>query len=170
VGDFCRIGAVTGSIEDIGLRSTRVRTLDRSVVFVPNGLLATVNLENLAHRDKYWFHPILNLRYETTAEQLRRVLTGVREMLNRHTKIDSETLRVRFTTLGAYSLDVEVFAYVFAQDYPEYLAVQEDLLLRIMDIVEAAGTGFAFPSQTMYVARDGGRTPAPPSSSVSATS
>ena len=165
VGDACRIGEVSGSIEDIGLRSTRVRTLDRSVVFVPNGLLATVNLENLTHRDKFWFHPTLNLRYETTAGQLRRILSGVRDMLNQHTKIDSETLRVRFTTLGAYSLDVEVFAYVFAKDYPEFLAIQEDLLLRVMDIVEAAGAGFAFPSQTTYLATDSGRPqeqPGPP--------
>ncbi len=170
VGDSCRIDKVTGSIEDIGLRSTRVRTLDRTLVFVPNGLLATVNLENLTHRDKYWFHPILNLRYETTADQLRRILSRVHEMLNQHTKIDSETLRVRFTTLGAYSLDVEIFAYVFAHDYPEFLAVQEDLLLRVMDIVEAAGTGFAFPSQTMYLAKDSERPLQPPHSPAAATS
>src|SRR4029078_9455332 len=81
----------------------------------------------------------------------RLVLDGVRTMLTEHALIDPSSVRVRFLRLGAFSLDVEVFAYVLARDWPQFLEVQEGLLLRITEIVNAAGTGIAFPSQTMYV-------------------
>jgi MscS family membrane protein len=156
VGDFCRFGDRVGTVEDIGLRSTRIRTLDRTVVTVPNAELSSMQLENYAKRDRFWFHPTLGLRYETTAEQLRYVLVELRKLLYAHPKVSPEPARVRFAGFGSSSLDVEVFAYVLARDYDEYLEVAEDLNLRIMDVVAAAGTGFAFPSQTVYVRPDEG--------------
>jgi MscS family membrane protein len=156
VGDFCRFGDKVGTVEEIGLRSTRVRTLDRTLVTVPNAEFSTIQLENFAKRDKIWFHPVIGLRYETTPEQLRYVLVEIRKMLYAHPRVDPEPARIRFTRFGAYSLDLEIFAYVEATDYGEYLEISEDLNLRIMDIVEAAGTGFAFPSNTTYVAKDEG--------------
>lgn len=156
VGDFCKIGNVTGTIEDIGLRSTRIRTLDRTVVSVPNGQMAAENLENFGVRDKIWFRPTLCLRYETTADQIRYVLAEIRQMLYAHPMVENESARIRFIRFGGSSLDLEIFAYVLTSDYSRFLEVQEDLLLRIMDIVEASGTGIAFPSQTTYLARDHG--------------
>jgi MscS family membrane protein len=154
VGDFCRAGDHLGTVENIGLRSTRIRTLKRTVVSVPNGQLALMNLENFAMRDKIWFHHTLHLRYETTTDQLRYILAGVRKMLYEHSKVETASARIRLTGFGNSSLDLEVFAYVLETEYDAYLPVQEDLLLRIMDIVEASGTGFAFPSQTTYLAED----------------
>jgi len=162
VGDYCKIGPHTGTVEDVGLRTTQLRTLDRTVVHVPNGSVATLEVENFARRDKFFFHPTLGLRYETSLEQLQRVLTDVRQMLDTDARVESETARARFVEFGAYSLDIEVFAYVKAVDNAAFLAVQEELLMRIMGIVKYAGTGFAFPSQTMYVRRDTGEpTPLP---------
>jgi MscS family membrane protein len=151
VGDFLRVGTLEGTVEHIGLRSTRIRTVDRSVIRVPNGTIATMSLETLSARDKFWFHPVVGLRYETTTDQMRVVLDGIRSLLVRQPVIDGPSVRVRFKNLGAFSLDVEVFAYVLARDWPHFLEIQEDLLLRITEIVSAAGTGIAFPSQTMYV-------------------
>ena len=145
-----------GTVENIGLRSTRIRTLERTVVSVPNGQLALMSLENFAMRDKMWFHHILYLRYETTADQLRYVLAEIRKMLYQHSKVESPSARVRFIGFGNSSLDLEVFAYVLETEYEPFLHIQEDLLLRIMDIVEASGSGFAFPSQTTYLAGDAG--------------
>jgi MscS family membrane protein len=156
VGDFCRAGEHMGTVENIGLRSTRIRTPKRTVVSVPNGQLALMSLENYAMRDKIWFHHTLQLRYETTADQLRYILAEIRKMLYEHSKVESPSARIRFIGFGKSSLDLEVFAYVLETEYEAFLHIQEDLLLRIMDIIEASGSGFAFPSQTTYIARDSG--------------
>jgi MscS family membrane protein len=156
VGDFCRAGDTLGTVENIGLRSTRIRTLNRTVVAIPNGQLALVNLENFARRDKIWFHHHLSLRYETTADQLRYVLAEIRKMLYGHPKVESTSARVRFVGFGNSSLNLEAFAYVLETEYADFLSIQEDLLLRVMDIVEASGSSIAFPSQTTYLATDAG--------------
>ena len=151
VGDFCRFSDKIGTVEEIGLRSTQVRTLDRTVVSVPNGEFASLQLDNFSKRDKIWYHPRLGLRYETTPDQIRYILVELRKMLYAHPKVDPEPARIRFVNFGAFSLDLDIFAYVQVTDYGEFLEVAEDLNLRIMDIVERAGSGFAFPSQTTYL-------------------
>jgi MscS family membrane protein len=156
IGDFCRFGETLGTVEEIGIRSTRIRTLDRTVLTVPNGEFSTLHIENYSQRDRFWFHPILNLRYETSTDQMRYLLQELRAMLARHPKLDSGTTRVRLIGLASYSLDVEIFAYVLATDYANFLEIQEELLLACMEIVEASGTGFAFPSSTLYLGRDSG--------------
>jgi MscS family membrane protein len=156
VGDFCRAGEHMGTVENIGLRSTRIRTLERTVVSVPNGQLALMSLENFTMRDKMWFHHTLHLRYETTADQLRYILAEIRKMLYKHSKVESPSARVRLIGFGSSSLDLEVFAYLLETEYVPFLHIQEDLLLRIMDIIEASGSSLAFPSQTTYLAGDSG--------------
>jgi MscS family membrane protein len=156
VGDFCRFGDQLGTVEDIGLRSTRIRTPDRTLVSVPNGHLSSISLENFGVRDKIWFHPTIQLRYETSADQLRYVLAEIRQMLYAHPRVETQSARIRFVKLGASSLDLEIFAYVLATDYAVFLEIQEDLLLRIMDVVEKSGTSFAFPSHTAYMTQDRG--------------
>ena len=156
LGDFCKAGEHQGTVEHIGLRSTLIRTLNRTVVSIPNGQLSSISVENFAMRDRFLFRHTLNLRYETTADQLRYVLAQIRELLYQHPRVDSTTARVRFVGFGQSSLDVEIFAYVLETVHESFLAVQEDLLLRIMDLVESSGSGFAFPSQTLYMAKDEG--------------
>lgn len=154
VGDFCRFGDRVGTVEEVGLRSTRIRTLDRTVVSIPNGHFASLELENFTLRDRIWLHLTIGLRYETTPDQLRHVLVQIRRMLYAHPRVEPQPARIRFVNFGAYSLDLEIFAYVSTPDYDQFLAIREDIYLRIMDIVDESGTGFAFPSQTTYLGRD----------------
>jgi len=155
VGDFCRFGDRQGTVERIGLWSTRVRTLDRSVVSVPNAQFASLQIENLTRRDRILFEAKLPLRYETTPDQLRWLLVRLRELLYAHPRVEADRARVRFTGFGPSSLRVEIFAYIPTTDYEDYLAVREDLYLRIMDIVAAAGTALAMPSQVNYSGAEG---------------
>jgi MscS family membrane protein len=150
VGDFCRFGNEIGTVEEIGLRATRIRTLDRTVITVANAEFANLHLDNFSARDRFWYHPTLQLRYETTPDQIRYILVEVRKMLYAHPIVLPEPLHVRFKSFGQYSLDVEVFAYIGVTDYGESLEVAEDLNLRIMDIVSSAGSDFAFPSEVQY--------------------
>jgi MscS family membrane protein len=156
IGDFCRFGDKSGWVEDIGFRSTRVRTLERTILSVPNAEFSAVQIENFAERDRIRFFTTVGLRYETTPDQLRAVLASLRRILLGHPKVSRDEVRVRFVTLGPTSLDIEVNAYVLTAQPPEFQAIREDLLLRFMDAVAAAGTGFAFPSSTVYLARDRG--------------
>jgi MscS family membrane protein len=154
VGDLCRVGETIGTVEDIGLRSTRIRTFERGLISVPNGSLATANVENLSARDKMRIFGKLGLRYETSREQLERVLREVGTMLREHPRVESTTAWIRLAKLADSALELEMQAYVLTRDYDDYAAVREDLLLRIMDIVESCGTALAFPSQTLYLARE----------------
>jgi MscS family membrane protein len=156
VGDFCRAGDTRGVVEDIGLRSTRLRTLDRTVVFVPNGQLATLSLENFTMRDKILFNHRIQLRSETSPEQLRNLFAEMRKILYEHPKVETASSRVRFTGLKDSSFEVEVFAYILETGFEAFLEVQEDILLRMVDAVKASGTGYAFPSRTLYFSRDMG--------------
>ena len=154
VGDFLKVGDVQGTVDHIGLRSTRIRTLDRTMVSIPNGQIANLSLETFSARDKFWFHHEIGLVYETTPEQLRQILEATRALLVGHPLAEVPSVRVRFIRLGAFSLDVEVFAYVQARDWNHFLEVQEQLLFAITAIVSDAGTSIAFPSQTTYVANN----------------
>ncbi len=151
VGDFLKIGATVGTVEDIGLRSTRIRTMDRSLVSIPNGQISNERLEDMSCRDKFWFHPMLSLQYGTTGAQMHAVLDSIRTLLLQHTHVELDSVRVRFLSFGTSSLDVDISAYVAVIDYACFLEVQEELLLQIMNAVQAAGTRMALPSQTTYV-------------------
>ncbi len=156
VGDFCRYGDQIGTVEHIGMLATRIRSLERTVITVPNAEFSEMKLDNFEMRDMRLLKAILQLRYETTAEQMRYILARLREMLLGHPKVTPEPARVRFIGYGAYSKDLEVFAYLYCQDQDTFLAIQEDILLRMEDIIYEAGSGFAFPSQTAYLSRDKG--------------
>jgi MscS family membrane protein len=156
VGDVCRFGDRTGVVEDIGLRSTRIRTDERTLLAIPNGTVATINLENLSRRDKILFKTSLSLRSETKADHMRFILSEVRRLLYSHPKVESNTVRVRLIDVAGAAPTVEIFAYVLTQDFNEFAAVREDVLLRIMDIVDNSGSGLALPAQTLYLGRDAG--------------
>jgi MscS family membrane protein len=158
VGDFFRTGDTVGTVEEIGLRSTRVRTLNRTVITYPNAQFSVMALENYGKRDRIWLNPTIRLRYETTPDQLRALIVGLREILAEHPRVADE--RVRLVDFGAYSLDLEVFAYADTRDWAEFLEIREDLYLRFMDAVKEAGTALAIPSSTTYVEKDGFPPPA----------
>jgi MscS family membrane protein len=156
VGDSCRCGSDQGTIEAIGIRSTRIRGRDRTLTTIPNASLSKMPIVNFSERDRRLIQSVIGVRCETSSEQLRYLLIKIREMLLGHPRIHPDPMHVRFTGFGASSLDIEVFAYVTTSDREEFFSIREDIMLRIMDIVEQSGTGFAFPSQTLYFTRDDG--------------
>ena len=156
VGEFCRFGNSVGTVEEIGLRSTRVRTLDRTLMSIPNAEFANLHIDNFSKREKIWYHPRLRLRYETTPDQIRYILVEVRKLLYSHPKVLTDPARIRFVEFGPYSLDLEIFAYVDVTDFGEYLEIAEDLNLRIMEVVKEAGSSFAVPTQITYLERGKG--------------
>jgi MscS family membrane protein len=149
VGDVCRFGDRVGTVEDISLRSTRIRTPERSELSIPNGSLATMNVENLSRRDKILFTCQLGLRYETSSDQLRYVLAQVRRLLYEHPKVETEGARIRLIGFDSSTIQLEIFCYVLTLEANEFLAIREDLLLRIMDVVDAAGTAFGLPPSAL---------------------
>jgi len=152
VGDVMKIGDTSGTVDFIGLRSTRIRTSDRTILTVPNGQLAAVNVETLSARDKYWFRHIVGLRYETSAEQMRRVIDDIRTYLAAHPMVDrTDTVRVRFFRFGAHSLDIDLYAYVLAPDWERFLETQQEMMIEVMAIVERAGASIALPAQRLHV-------------------
>ncbi len=158
VGDFIRFGTDSGTVEAIGPRSSRVRGLDGTLTSVPNAELAKMQLTNFTRRDKSLFHHKIGVRYETTPEQIQQLLAMLRERVAAHPEVEkTATLpRIRLVGLGASSIDIEIFAKVLVADIASFQQVQEELILEVMQAVEACGTSFAFPSTTTYLARDPG--------------
>jgi MscS family membrane protein len=124
------------------------------VLTVPNSQLSAMNIENFGMREKIYFYHVIGIRYETTAPQMRALLEGLRALLAGDPRVEPVTSRVRLIRFGPSSLDLEIAAYILTTDGLKFLEVQEELLLRIMDTIEANGTSTAFPSQTVYVGRD----------------
>ena len=151
IGEVCRIGNREGTVEDISLRSTRIRTLECTALSVPNGQLANMNLENISRRDKSLFHTRIGLRYETTPDQLRSLLAAITSLLQQHPKIDSEALRVRLVGFSETGLDVELNCRILTGKFDEFMAIRGDLLLRTMELVAEAGTALAVPSRIVYM-------------------
>lgn len=161
VGDFFKMGDVTGTIEVIGLRSTRVRTLDRTIVTIPNGQMATMTLENFSARDQFWLRHLIGVQYDTTPAALNSLLAEVRSLLEKDPRVLRETTRVRLLRFAASSLELEVFAYLAARDWNHFLEIQEELLIKIRQLTASAGIGFAYPSQAIYLKNEAGIDRAP---------
>ncbi|XWN31809.1 MAG: mechanosensitive ion channel family protein [Devosia sp.] len=151
VGDFCKFGNMVGTVEAIGLRSTKVRGLDRTLVTVQNSEFSQLSITNFSRRDSNLLHTNIGLRYETTAQQLRAIIADTDEMLRTDERIQADTVRVRFRNIGDYSLDLELWAYVDTDEWAQFLKVQEDVFFKVMEIVERNGSAFALPSQTTYL-------------------
>ncbi|HKM66694.1 MAG TPA: mechanosensitive ion channel domain-containing protein [Candidatus Acidoferrum sp.] len=154
IGDTCRINNQTGVVEDIGLRSTRLRTNERTLLSIPNGILATVIVENLRFRDKFLCQQIIRLRYDLSPDHVRYVLGKIQDLMIEDPKVEDSTARVRFLRFAEYALEVEIYCYILEPDYSAYLASQEQLLLKIMDAIEKAGAVLALPTQTTLVTQD----------------
>jgi MscS family membrane protein len=153
-GDFVKIEDVTGTVEAIGMRSTRIRTLDRTIVTFPNGKLSETRAETFAARDRLRLFTNLGLGYDTTAEQMRTILREIEEALRAHPKIWAEAVPIRFTEMRDSTLNVEVVAWFTTSDWNEFTLIRQELFLKFMEIVERAGASFAFPTQTIHLVED----------------
>jgi MscS family membrane protein len=152
VGDLVRIEDFTGHVERIGMRSTQIRTLDRTLVSLPNGKLSDMRIEDFAARDRIRFAATIGLVYGTREEQLRRVVSGIEALLRATPKVWPETVVASFAGFGASSLDIEILCWFETQDFAEFRALRQQVLFGVMRVVEEAGTSFAFPTQTLHVA------------------
>jgi MscS family membrane protein len=151
VGDTLKVDDTVGTVVEVGLRSIRIRTLDRTLVSVPNGQIANMRIENLSARDKFWFHPILHLRYDTSSPQMQALLNGIRDLLAESSNVEPHSIRVRFLRFADASLDVDVFAYVLARDWSQFLEIQEGLQFQMMKCIESTGVRIALPSSNIYL-------------------
>ncbi len=155
VGDFVKIDDFVGTVEAIGLRSTRIRTLDRTLVSIPNGRLAEMRIESFTARDRMRLACTVGLEYGTSAAQMRAVLSGIERVLRDHPRIWPDAVIVRFKELAASSLDIEVMAWFEVPDWGAFQACREEVLLGFMRVVEEAGASFAFPTRTLHLAEPG---------------
>ena len=152
VGDFCNIGGRLGTVEDIGLRSLKLRTLDQNLLVVPNGALAQMQFANIKARPKLLIDTTFSLRIETQVEQLKSVLDRVQSMLNEHPSIEAGTSRIRLNDFAGAAFELELFAYAKTGDWMQFTAIRQDVILKV--VVEAAGSRFAGPTQLTYPAGD----------------
>lgn len=149
-GEFFSAGDLVGTVEKIGLHSTRVRTLERTVVTVPNAQFSELQINNISRRDRRLLNTQLPLRDDTSTGQMRDILRRIQTLLSEHPKV-LPAPRVRFTGFGDYSENIDIFAYLDCVDQTDFLAIQEELLMRIEDIIIEAGSGFALPSQITHL-------------------
>jgi len=159
VGDFVKVQDFVATVEAIGLRSTRFRTLDRTLVTIPNGPLADSRIECYSARDRMRLHTIIGLVYETTEAQMREVLAGFERVLREHPRIWPDAMVIRFREFAASSLDIEVMCWFQTEVFSEFQEMRQEVLLGFMGVVERAGTSIAFPTRTVHLVSD---SPSPP--------
>ena len=155
IGDRYKLGDRVGTVEDVRLRSTTLRTIEGTVLTIPNGALAIREIETLPERQRMLMQSVIRLSRETTFAQLRNVLAEIRRILTAQEKVEQEDARVRLVGFGESSLDLEVYAYVQVSESPAFLAIQESILFQIMSAIEASGTRLAFTTHMVVVADNG---------------
>ena len=151
VSDWVIVDGVEGEVEAIGLRSTRIRTLERTVVSIPNGRLAESRSENFGPRDRIRMRTMIGLEYGTTAAQVERVRDGIEAMLRAHVSTWPGRVVVGLTQFSSSSIDLEIFCWVMTTDVDEFRLIRQAHYLGIMRVVEEAGARFAFPTQTVHL-------------------
>ncbi len=156
VGDSCQFGTQSGTVEDIGLRSTKIRTADRTILTIPNAQFSTMTLENFSRRDRMWFHPTLKLRRGTSPDEIKKAMSVVEDILKAHPGVDATDVPVRFTKIALESFDLEIFSYVLTTDYNEFLRVQTELLLQIVKGLAEIHVVMAVPMTESIVTSTGG--------------
>jgi MscS family membrane protein len=151
VGDLCNYGAYKGVVEDIGLRTVKLRTLTNTLVYVPNSRIAYVEVENISARTKIRFWPTLRLRYDTSPEQLRTIMDGILQALHDNENVYEDPIRVRLTDFDEDAILIKIHSFLKTTNYPESLEMGEALNFQIMDIIHAAGAQFALPAKSVYL-------------------
>lgn len=149
-GDLCRFGDIVGVVDEIGLRSTMIRTLNRTMLAVPNSVFSSVEVENFSHRDRIRYYQHIELQM-ATADQLRVILGRLRELFLSHTDVMQETVSIRLEKVAAATAVIRIDAGVSTTDYQYYLATAEDLNLRMIELVHDAGAVFSGPGQVLQV-------------------
>lgn len=152
IGEWIIVNNVEGVVEDIGMRTTKIRSFGKSVITVPNHVIANSPIENFSRRGIRRIKMNIGLTYTTTTEQVTKIVEDIKSMLNEHEGIShGDTLLVSFESFGDSSLNILIYTFTNTANWENYLKIREDINLRIMQIVEKNGSSFAFPSQSIYV-------------------
>lgn len=151
VGDWIKAGDMEGTVEEIGFRSTKIRTFAKTLIMVPNNVIANMPIDNFSRMPKRRIKLNVGVTYDTKPEQMREAVKRIREMLTRHPAVDQDFFLVNFTEFGASSLDIMVYCFTTTTIWGDYLDAREDVCLKIMDILAELGLEIAFPSRTLYL-------------------
>ncbi|MBK3331613.1 mechanosensitive ion channel family protein [Persephonella atlantica] len=152
IGEWVRVGSVEGIVEDLGMRTTKIRTFEKSLITVPNQYIANNPIENFSRRDIRRIMMTIGLVYSTPPDTVRKIVKEIKQMLQEHPGIaKDQTMLVFFDKFSDSSLDIFIYAFTNTANWIEYMAIKEEINLKIMDIVEKNGSSFAFPSQSIYV-------------------
>ncbi|MBE9548805.1 MAG: mechanosensitive ion channel [Proteobacteria bacterium] len=150
-GDLCKYGNVLGRIEEIGLRTTRIRTLNNTLVSIPNCIIAHGAIENYSAREKMLYHPELPLRYDTSADQMHTIINGIDKLARSHAKVIEKSVRIRFTEFTENAMIIKARIYVDTADFSTYLGVVGDLNIGIMQVVQDSHAHFAQGAKTIIL-------------------
>jgi len=153
VGDFVKVGDVVGTVEDVGIRSTRIRTGERTMVTIPNGDLSARQIENFAARDRFLFNPVIAIEPTTSSAKLREAIAIVQQVLTEQHNM-AEGHRARLGSINERAFNIEVFSYIDVREFDTQVIIRENLLLTIYERLEAAGIGIAFPTQRIMFLPD----------------
>ena len=151
IGDWIKAGDMEGTVDEIGFRSTRIRTFSKTVITVPNSVLMNMSIDNFSQMPKRRIKLTVGVTYDTTPAQMRQAVAAIKKMLREHPAIHQDFFLVNFTDFGASSLDIMVYCFTTSTVWGEYLDAREDVCLKIMETLEGIGLEIAFPSQTLYM-------------------
>lgn len=151
IGDWIKAGELEGTVEEIGFRSTRIRTFAKTLITVPNSSLMNMAIDNFSLMPKRRIKLSVGITYDTSPQQMRQAVAAIRQLLREHPAIDQEFFLVNFTDFGASSLDILVYCFTTSTVWGDYLEAREEVCLKIMDLLEQLGLEIAFPSRTIYL-------------------
>lgn len=154
VGDFINVGGSEGTVEELGLRSTKIRTLEQELIVMPNAKFADGAVINYSRRQLRRASFTLGATYGTSAEAIRTVISRIKSMLENHPDVKDGSPLVKFENFGASSLNIRVQYLIDTSDYGKYMSVMDEINFSIMDIFETEGVSFAFPSMSLYMEKD----------------
>jgi MscS family membrane protein len=152
IGDWVRVDGIEGVVEDIGMRTTKIRTFYKSLVAVPNSIVANSHIENFSRRDIRRIKISIGVTYNTSVGQMKNIIKDIKSMLQSHNGIaQDETMLVNFNNFGDFAQEIFIYTFTNTANWQEYLKIKEDVYFKIKDIVAKYGSDFAFPSQSIYV-------------------
>lgn len=151
VGEWIKTDAIEGTVEEIGFRSTKIRTFAKTLITVPNNIIANSALDNFSRMPKRRIKMTIGVTYDSRPQQMREAVQRIRTMLEQHPAIDQEFMLVNFTDFGASSLDILIYCFTTTTHWQSYLSARQDLCLKIMDILAELEMALAFPSRSVYL-------------------
>jgi len=151
IGDWIKIDSFEGTVEELGLRSTKIRTFNKELVVVPNARFADREIMNSSLRENRRVSFILGVSYGTAMDKMEILIDRIKYMLNSHVMVKEESAIVVFSNFGPDSLEISVHYYTNTSVYAEYMSIMNDVNFKIMEILSSEGIDFALPRMNIYI-------------------